>query len=93
MKNNKLSGSIIGGILGFVFVITCTSPLVSEENESNDINSENGRYAISTNVTINGNIFYYHEITTDTQTGEVVSRKADSGDRYWLDGLFTQQIN
>lgn len=39
MKNNKLSGSIIGGILGFVFVITCTSPLVSEENESNDTNT------------------------------------------------------
>ena len=86
MKNNKLSGLIIGGVLGFVFVITCTSPVVSEENESANVN---GRYAVSTHVIrSDGNWSYYYEITTDTQTGEVISRKYQSGSNSSISGLF-----
>ena len=84
-----LSGLIIGGILGFVFVITCTAPVVSEENESANVN---GRYAISTHLTKDGNNWYYHEITTDTQTGEVVSRKLDSGNP-GINNLFAWGFN
>ena len=90
MKNNKLSGLIIGGVLGFVFVITCTSPVVSEENESANVN---GRYAISTHVQKEGSTWYYHEITTDTQTGEVVSRKVDDGGNMYINQLFVQIDN
>ncbi len=88
MNSNKLSGLFIGAILGFVFIITCTSPVVSEENESNDTINENGRYAISTHMVKESSLWYYHEVIIDTRTGEVISRKAKDYAGSTLNGFF-----
>jgi len=66
MKNHKIYGSIVGAILGFVFVITCTSPLSSDSNEV----TSGGKYQIAT--TTLGN--YIYEAIIDTETGNVISR-------------------
>ena len=90
MKNNKLIGLIIGGVLGFVFVITCTSPV--ESNTA--VASNSGKYQISTNVVQianNSNVRGYYEVILDTETGEVISRKYDwTNNSDSFNGLFTQ---
>lgn len=79
MKDNKTIGAIFGVILGFVFVITCTSPLSSNASET----AGSGKYQISiTNVaerdySTQGGWYYSHfliETIIDTETGNVVSR-------------------
>ena len=83
MKNNKMYGSIVGAILGFLFVITCTSPLSSDTSET----TGSGKYQISTTSVASTNyspsVGYYHyhylvETIIDTETGNVVSRTKTS---------------
>jgi hypothetical protein len=85
MKDNKTIGAIFGAILGFVFVITCTSPLSSNASET----AGSGKYQISiTNVakreySASTGFYYDHfliETIIDTETGQVVSRTKTSAD-------------
>ena len=76
MKDNKIYGSILGGILGFIFVITCTSPLSSDASET----TGSGKYQISTCAASSS--FNIRETIINTETGEVVSRHAVDSDLY-----------
>jgi hypothetical protein len=76
MKDNKTIGTIFGVILGFVFVITCTSPLSSDVNET----TGSGKYQISTCAA--GSSFDIRETIINTETGEVVSRHKVDNDLY-----------
>ena len=60
MKNHKIYGSIVGAILGFVFVITCTSPLSSDSNEV----TSGGKYQIATTTVTN---YIYEERLNDAK--------------------------
>ena len=74
MKNNKLSGLIIGGVLGFVFIITCTSPVESNTSETS-ATSSNGKYQIAiTNIKGSASSEYLIETIINSETGEIVSR-------------------
>ena len=72
-------GSIVGAILGFIFIVTCTSPLSSDTSEA----TGSGKYQISTTSVASteysnsGGYYYRHylvETIIDTETGNVVSR-------------------
>jgi hypothetical protein len=76
MKDNKTIGAIFGAILGFVFVITCTSPLSSDASET----AGSGKYQISTCAA--GSSFDIRETIINTETGEVVSRHRVDNDLY-----------
>jgi hypothetical protein len=75
MKNNKIMGSVFGAILGFIFVITCTSPVLSDTNE---VTNDYGKYQISTTAyttPVSGGEVCIFETTFNTETGDVISRK------------------
>ena len=78
MKNHKIYGSIVGAILGFVFVITCTSPLSSDSNEV----TSGGKYQISTTSHTVGGFHYIFETIIDTETGNVISRVKSNENTY-----------
>tara|TARA_Y100001970_G_C13739084_1_gene605284 strand:- start:7 stop:240 length:234 start_codon:yes stop_codon:yes gene_type:complete len=67
MKDNKIYGSIVGGVLGFIFVVTCTSPLSSDASDA----TGSGKYRIST---CRSNSQYIYETIINTETGLVTSR-------------------
>ena len=67
MKNNKIHGSIVGGILGFIFVVTCTSPLSSDASEA----TGSGKYQISSCHNGSNTVF---ETIINTENGQVVAR-------------------
>ncbi len=76
MIDNKMYGSILGGFIGFILVITCTSPLSSDTAEV----TSSGKYQISTCINSNG--AYIIETISNTETGEIVSRHRVSEDLY-----------
>ena len=75
MNNNKTLGSAFGVVLGFIFVITCNSPLSSDTNE---VTNDYGKYQISTTAYTtpvgDGEVCIF-ETVFNTETGEVISRK------------------
>ena len=79
MKNHKILGSIVGAILGFLFVITCTSPLSSDSNKV----TSGGKYQIATTTMYSSsNANYIFETTIDTETGDVIRRSKKSVSDY-----------
>ena len=69
MKNNKLSGLIIGGVLGFVFIITCTSPVESNTSETS---------ATSSNLK-NLNLVSLSDITSSVDSNATTSKPSTVG--------------
>ena len=76
MKNNNVIGIIFGVIIGFLFVITCTTPL-SSESKKTEGTSSSGKYQIETHLIAGSSGYYYTETIFDTENGEVISRKYD----------------